>query len=431
MNITGRIKPNDSFFVFITALIARLLWATFSGLGPEDAADFLRYDEFSDNIIGSQFNLETKLFILAPLFPYFLALIKIIFSSHWITGIAIIQVLISAISVVYFYKSADLIFRSRSISLTAGLGYALYLPTIYYVHLPSQESLFQSFFVISFYYLCAYNFKPNLGSLTKFSIFYSLALLTKSHIILMVPFVLLIIAAAKRNIIKILSNSIVFLALVFTISLPYGIYNLRANGVYVISSSGFGGFFLTGHNDDFYTWAINTPQKGTQEYGRLLRREYPILEITEVSENTTHKQLQAIYFQRGVKWIKENPVKTINLLKQNVWNHLRPGYALKYHSLKNWIIALIFNLPIYILGYIELLKGLRHPKPHLPAYSVFLMMMLFVLVFYAQNRFRLITIEPIYLLYASPGIASFVKAVLKHPRLACYHNLYAKGPNHL
>jgi hypothetical protein len=405
---------SDAILIFGIAFAARLLWAFCSGLGPDAGVDFDRWDSFSNAILEGQFNLETKvvhdpvldtrLFIAAPLYPYVLALAKLVSGSLWFESLGLIQILISSISVVYLAETALLVFKSRAIALTSGLLYALYLPTLYYTHLPSQESLFQSFFVVSFYYLCQYNASLNWQSLSWFSAFFAFALLTKSHIILMVPLVCFLVLVRQAGLRCKLAHTLVFLSIVGLVTMPYGLYNLRVNGAYVIASSGSGGFFLTAHNDDFYKWLIHTPPMGTPEYERLADLRFSAFTKQGIPSNASHKERQAIYLRRGLDWIAANPGKALNLRVYNLLHHLQPGYSLRFQGFRNWLVALIFNLPVYVLAYIELIKQLKKPRTHLPAYVVFVSMLLFVLIFYAQNRFRLITLEPIYVLYSAPGL---------------------------
>ncbi|MFM1800283.1 MAG: hypothetical protein RLZZ117_2561 [Cyanobacteriota bacterium] len=408
------LKRSDIILIFALALLARVLWALFSGLGPEAGVDFDRWDAFSSAILQGRFNLETtvvhdpnldtRLFIAAPLYPYALALAKLVFQGQWFAGLGIIQILISSISVVYLAATARLIFKSRAVALTAGVVYALYLPTLYYAQLPSQESLFQSFFVISFYGLCRYNTFRDWRSLLFFSLFFTLALLTKSHVILMVPLVCALVVFCQPSVTRALAHVAIFLGIIALLTLPYGLYNLRVNGVYVISTSGSGGHFLTAHNDDFYTWLIRTPPKGTPEFERLADLRFSAFSKQGIPNDASHKERQSIYLRRGLDWIAANPSKALKLRVHNLLHYLQPGYSLRFQSFRNWLVALVFNVPIYILAYIELIKQLKTPRRHLPAYIVFVTMLLFVLIFYAQNRFRLITIEPIYVLYAAPGL---------------------------
>jgi hypothetical protein len=397
------LKGRDCIRIYFLALAVRLLWASLSGLGPEAGADFERYNTFSDNILSGDFNLETRLFITAPLFPYALALAKLSFGGNWFVGLGFFQILISSASVVCLAAAANIIFSKRSVAITAGILYAICLPTIYYTHLPSQESLFQSFFVIAFYGLCRYNIHPSRLNIVVFVIPFTLALLTKSHVILMVPLVAALILFKSRPFKARIVDVSILIFIISLLTMPYGLYNLKVNGSYVISSSGSGGFFLTGHNDDFYQWLINTPLKDSAEYTRLKQMKFHAYSEVGIPSNATHSQRQSIYMQRGITWARENPGKALNLSLHNLGHHLQPGYSLRFQSLPSWLTAMAFNLPIYILAYIELVKHLKSPKRHLPAYVIFVTMIIFATVFYAQNRFRLITVEPIYVLYASPG----------------------------
>ena len=423
------LRGKDLVLIVLVAVMARILWALLSGLGPEEGVDFSRWDHFSDSILQGDLNLETtviedpdldtRLFIAAPLYPYALAVGKLVFGRSWFAGLGIIQILISSASAACLAATADLIFRKRTVAITAGLLYAVYLPTLYFTHLPSQESLFQSFFVIAFFGLCQYNEKLNWQSILFFSIFFTLALLTKSHVILMVPLVIVLIVLRRSQPIKTIAHAAIFLGILGLMTMPYGLYNLQANQIYVVSSSGSGGHCLTGNNNDFYQWLIQTPLKGSAEYKRLADMRFTAFSKKGIAANASHEERQSIYLKRGLDWVIANPWKALNLRIHNLLHHLQPGYSLRFHSWRNWGVALAFNLPIYILAYIELLRHLSKPRHHLPAYLVFIAMILFVLIFYSQNRFRLITIEPVYVLYAAPGCVSIGSWIRQRMRERC------------
>ena len=405
------LNKNDIILIFIVALTARLVWALFSGVPVDSGGDFPRYDIFSDNIVNGNLNLKLDSFIVAPLFPYIFALFKYLSGKQWIYTLGGFQITLSAIASVYAAKTAWIIFKRRSISITSGLVYSLTIPTLYYVHTATQESLFQSIFIISIFYATSYCNSRNTKDLILFSILFTLSLLTKSHVILSIPLWSIMIFMVQKNIKKRLIDNAILFIIIVTMTLPYGLYNLQANGMYVISSSGGGYHFLTGHNDDFYKFMVNTPKKGTKEYTRLVNMEYPIFEEAIKGYNLTHKGNQKKYLEEGINWIKSNPIKYINLSVYNLLNHLRPGYSFKFHEFMPTLISLIFLIPIYILAYIELIKSINESPKHYPAYVVFLTMIFFVFIFYSQNRFRVITVEPIYLIYASPSITRLLKFI--------------------
>ena len=63
---------------------------------------------------------------------------------------------------------------------------------------------------------------------------------------------------------------------------------------------------------------------------------------------------------------------------------------------------LAISLPIYLLAYAGLFMALRErSRAHSWVLGLLLSMVAFSVVFYVQNRFRTITLEPFYLIYAA------------------------------
>ena len=108
---------------------------------------------------------------------------------------------------------------------------------------------------------------------------------------------------------------------------PYGVYNKVVNGSYVIASSGQGGHFLTGHNNDFYIYVTNPPPRDSSEYRRLRNMDYKIFDqLDPIIEGKNHKFQQDIYLQAGIKWSLENPKKFLEL----VWINLREFHYARF-----------------------------------------------------------------------------------------------------
>ena len=80
---------------------------------------------------------------------------------------------------------------------------------------------------------------------------------------------------------------ILFTSICLIFTLPYGLYNLKVNGVYVFSSNGFGGLFILGHNEDAYVNHIKTPKIGTDEAKRLKNVDYKIFDFFMLFERKT------------------------------------------------------------------------------------------------------------------------------------------------
>lgn len=394
--------------IFVLALIVRLLFAQYSGV-EVFGGDWGRYDDQSNNILRGEFNLETSLFITAPLYSYLVAGLKYIFNSNYAPVLALLQILFSSVSAVYLTKTAQIIFKKNNISTVCGIVYAVHPVTLYFTHTFGQESIFQSLFIISIYFISKFLHSKQKNDLFLFSLLFSFALLTKSHILLIIPFLLGGLMIIKGVNYDSISDFIIVVGIVFLMTLPYGVYNKIVNDVYVISSSGQGGMFLTGHNDDTYKYIVDSPPRDTAEYKRIKSMDYIIFrELAPKLDGLTHSQKQALYLREGLNWIHNNPSKAINLIFVNLRDFLMPGFNIQHYPFRSWLAALILSAPIFIFAYIQIVKScINNYKEHIPILSIFLGMLFFSLGFYTQNRFRVITLEPFYVMYASAGLISF------------------------
>ncbi|MDA9344672.1 glycosyltransferase family 39 protein [Gammaproteobacteria bacterium] len=399
--VSNPLKNIEIIIIFFIAFLFRYLFSIFSGIDNFDGPDNYRYLIQSDNILNGNFNLEEKLFITAPLFPYILAGFKWVFSSQYIIALEAFQIALSSFSVIFFMLTANLIFNSKRVALLAGVTFSVYPITFYYAHQFSQESIFQSLFVISIYFFTTFLFYRQIISLAIFSVIFSLALLTKSIILLILPFLMISLILKFKLSQKTIFHICFSLVIVFLMTLPYGLYNKAVNNSYVVASSGQGGHFLTGHNDDFYNYVTNPPPKDSIEYQRLKNMDYKIFDQLELEiEGKDHKHQQATYLNAGIKWSADNPQKFFTLVWVNIRNFLTPGFNIFHHPFHLWLLTFLISLPVFVMAYIEIIRRLLlSPFNHLAVVSIFLGMLSVALIFYTQNRYRAITIEPYYLMY--------------------------------
>ena len=396
-------KYAEVIFIFCLAFMFRYLFSIFSGIDNFDGPDNYRYLVQSDAILKGNFNLEEKLFITAPLFPYLLAFFKWAFASNYIIALEAFQIFLSSISVIFLMLTSNLIFNNKRVALLTGLVFSMYPITLYYAHQFSQESIFESLFIISIYFFSLFLSTRRYIDLIIFSIIYSLALLTKSIILLIFPFLILAMLFKFRLSAKTILQVCSSVLIIFVLTLPYGVYNKIVNNSYVIASSGQGGHFLTGHNDDFYIYVTNPPAKDSAEYQRLVNMEYKIFdELDEKVKDRDHKYQQDTYLNAGIKWSLENPRKALELTWINFRNFVTPGFNFFHHPFHLWLLTFLMSLPIFIMAYLEIVRMLlAKPYDHLVIVSIFFGMLSVALIFYAQNRYRATTIEPYYLIYCS------------------------------
>src|SRR6266498_391565 len=85
--------------IFGAFLVVRLAFAYLSGYDSfQLLSDTGRYNAQSDQILAGNLNLLESLFITAPIYSYFEAFFKWIFSSYWIPALQLAQIIISSLS---------------------------------------------------------------------------------------------------------------------------------------------------------------------------------------------------------------------------------------------------------------------------------------------------------------------------------------------
>jgi hypothetical protein len=205
------------------------------------------------------------------------------------------------------------------------------------------------------------------------------------------------------------------LALIF--SIPYGVYSYKNHKQYIISSNGAGYQFYLGNTEAGYKTIVDVPDKGTQEFRKLQ-------DITNTAGyfngsqtrydsilNLPQKEKQNIFFNESLIWIKNNPMKFIELKFYNLFFFLIPGVSWRHYSFSNWLFSFLVSLPIYVLAYYEMFKLYKNGNINLVfILYIFVSILIFSLFWYVQNRFRTITIEPFYIIYASHIIADIIES---------------------
>jgi len=391
--------------IFILFFLTRYLLLIFSGKDNYELnIDSHYYNDQSNEVLKGNFNLLRHLYIIAPFFSYFQALVKFIFASHWMVVLEFLQISIASVSGVYLYKLTNQIFRKNQTSILASILFCFYPMTIWWVGTFAQEIWFQSFLIIFFYYFLKSLNENSLKLLIISSLIFCLTFLTKSHILLFSIFIPIIILL-KKNIIFIqkLKFIFIFTAISLTSTLPYGIYNLVVNDTYVLSSNGLGGTFITGNNNDAYLSHIKRDEITSEQKARFQYNKYLIMEELEPkTKNKTPKEIQQIYLLAGLDWIKKNPKKAIELKLDHAKRFFTPGVSKYWHGFEKWLAVLIITAPLYFFAYISIFQGIKNNiRENFWILSLMSSLFIFTTVFYYSGRFRVITLEPYYIIFAS------------------------------
>ena len=398
-------------YIFFYFLTIRVLFIVVSGFSPNElSSDTVWIDMLSERALTGDFNFDIGRFIVAPFYNVLIAAHKYIFTSNWSFVLICSQLIISSLSGVYFYKLGKLLFNEKA-AFYSSLIFGVFPMTLYWVHTFSSESIFQSLLIISIYFLVKSSRTGKYFDVLISAIIFSIVFLTKSHILLFTPFLALFLflnlSSTKKITFPLLYGLICLLS-----TLPFGIYNLKHHNQYVLSSNGNYFHFYTGNSEFGYYSIVDVPAKDTKEFKHL--KNFNIAHfnggIHDEIMKKPHNIKQGEYFDLAVDWIKDNPYKFLKLKLYNLGLFLMPGVSIRHYPFKNWLFSLLISLPIYIMGYMGLYQSVKsNYKKHLFALGLLLSMIIFAIVWYVQNRFRTVTLEPIYILYSGIIIVPIVE----------------------
>jgi 4-amino-4-deoxy-L-arabinose transferase-like glycosyltransferase len=350
-------------FIFCSFLLVRLVFIfVLKTYLPEFEVlpDSVRYDRLSTNILNGNFNLDCGLFLVAPVYPYFLALVKSIFGSSWEITVAVIQIGLGCLSGVYFYKFGKLLFESERVAILATLGYCFYPFTMWYLHVVSQETIYQTFLIFSMYYfVLGLKYQKN-KHLIYSAILFSICFLTKSIILFLSPFLaLLIYLYLEGGWKKKIQMVVVYASICVAFTIPNGVYNLVNNGVYTLSSDGIGFFFsLSNSRHMNQMTGVYKFDKNLNGFDFLYGHEFEF-ETNEELRKITPSERNKGYFKAGFAWIKNNPKDWAKMCFTKMRQFLMPGFSIAHHPFKKWLLSFIVALPVFLFGYIGIYKGVR------------------------------------------------------------------------
>ena len=418
MMVIKNYLPPHSYRIFLLFFITRFLFLKISGFDNfQLQPDSMWFNEQSNEVLRGNFNLLRPLFITAPFFTYFQAFIKFLFSTNWLIVLELLQLAIAAISGVYFYKLSKLILKNEASSLISSIIFCFYPPTLWLVGTFTQDIWFQSFLIIFFYFFIKALQNNCLKNLVISAIFFSLTFLTKSHILIFSVFIPIIIYL-KKNIFfyKKIKFIILFILISFTATLPYGIYNLKVNKTYVISTNGLGGTLLVGRNEEAYLNHVKLSEITNEQKLRFRDTNYTIFkDIRPKLKDLNPSQIQNLYLNESIKWILSNKKKNLELTLNHIKRFFTPGLSKYWQPYNVWVISLIVSAPLYILAYISIFRFLIIDfRENVWILGLALSILIFSAIFYFSGRFRVITLEPYYIIFASYYISNIIKLILKN-----------------
>jgi 4-amino-4-deoxy-L-arabinose transferase-like glycosyltransferase len=320
----------------------------------------------------------------------------------------------ASVAAVYLYRLTDLLFNDRNVSRLATLIYLFFPLTLWWTQSFCTESLFQSCLIISIYYLVLGVQNSNRAGLLFSAFWFSVCFLMKSHILLFAPAIVIYLAISKSRLSNKIINIRLYAFICILLALPWALYNFKQHQTLVLSSNGGLFHFYTGNHWFGYYTIVNPPLYGSAAHAKLLN--FDLASYNGPMHDSIMKLPQSVkqkrFFEASLLWIENHPNHFIRLKIYHLVRFILPGVGYNVYSFKVWLAVLLISLPIYIPAYLGMYYRVRQDfRKHGWIFMLFLVMLCFSVIFYVQNRFRTITLEPFYFIYASYSLNLLLRKI--------------------
>jgi len=297
-------------------------------------SDGRRYDEWAGEIAGGDW-LGSEVFYQAPLYPYFLGAIQVVFGRD-LFWIRIVQIALGAVSC-GLLSLAGWRFFSRSVGLVCGLGLALYAPGIF------SDGIFQKT-VLDQLLICLLlallgriveaGYRVRTGVWLGAGATLGLLGLTRENSLLWLAILMGWMVAvhsgpSRPPLIRPLAGYLAGLALIL---LPVGFRNLSVGGEFALTTSQLGPNFYIGNNPE----ADGTYSALRKGYGdaRFERRDATELAQEALGRELSPREVSHYWLGRSWEYMSGKPGEWLALLWRKwmlLWNHVEVEDADDYY----------------------------------------------------------------------------------------------------
>jgi len=393
-------------FFFLLTCVVRFLFIAVTGMHGYDyvPVDAKEYIDLANRALHGNFNFDLVRFVRSPLYPLYVTAHMALFGNFWEQAVTATQILLSGFTCVYVVLIADKMFVNGRVSFVTGMLYLVYVPVFYFTGSFTSECLYQFLYVAGTYHFLRFIDRKRLPEALKFSVLFTLCYLTRSDIGLFFPFIFAVIFYEFRNNLRpAFASLLIFAAVLFLATLPWGLYNKKVHDVYITSSNGGKYVFYLSNSNIGYTDLVATPPYGSPAFKAYIA-SFAIMDNPAFDSIMALPQAvkQDAFFHRSLNWIKNNPAKFVQVKLMSVARLLLPGESWKHHPFSRWLISFAIGLPVYLLFYAGAFLAIRRdPRRHLWFIGKYLSTVGYVVIFLFTERFRAYSIEPFFLMYVA------------------------------
>gem|GEM_PF-5198947 len=396
----------------ILLVLTRAIWIFWVGQNRMEAPDIIEYTALSERVLSGNFDMGLFRFIRPPGLPILMASMKILVPGSWELAMVAWNFLFSVATGASLYFFCLEFFSSRTCARFGLLLFVIHAPLLIYSASISSEPAYLFFAatcLLSFQKTLKHESWPWLIAFTA-SLFLASAFRTTILVALPVFWGWLVLAGIRRNR-KFLTFAAASVVLFLTLSSPFGLYNLKKHGVFVISSNGGSFLFLNANSEAGYKDAVLYDKLSEQE-------QYLVKNFSEYGDNffgpdfdrlllLPQKEKQEAFRNLAFNWIEENPGKFLEAKAANLLRLIIPGRSPKHVPPFDWALSFLLALPVYLLCYIGMGAEIMHSRENGSARLWLLGFFVFnsaaLVIFLYTYRYKVYSLEFVYIAYAAAG----------------------------
>jgi tetratricopeptide (TPR) repeat protein len=367
------------------------------------------YDAWAQEIAAGDW-LGKGVFYQAPLYPYFLAALKLAFGDNlWL--IRLFQVFLAAVSCGLVFMAGSAFF-SRSSGIAAGLILSFYAPAVFFTAL-IEKSVLDLFLLAVFLFLLGRALEtPKPAQWIGAGAVLGLLGLSRENalVLALVAPVWMALYFSQHRLAARLGWIALFCAGIFLILAPVGLRNLKAGGEFKLTTSQLGANFFIGNNpsaDGTYGSVrnqIGEPQLEGKDALRIAQRA--------LGRSLSPGEVSDYWLGRSWEYIRSEPGDWLRLMLRKwlmVWHAREIEDSDDYYIYKqwSWLLALLGSVshfgtlaPLAALG---VLLTLRERRRLWLLYAMIAALALSVAIFYVFGRYRF-PLVPMLALFAGAAL---------------------------
>ena len=301
---------------FILRLIF-LLQSKSSPLFDKIIMDARSYWEWSDRLVAGDW-VGKDVFYQAPLYPYLLGGLKLVFGAD-LWAIKVVQIALGSVACAFVYLAALLWFTGsphrRAIAIASAAMLAIYPPVIFYDAIIQKANLGLVLTALLLWLLARACAMPGLWRSAAVGIVLGLLMLTREESILLVPVLAIVLAIRGRTLASrhgmLIAPAALLLGAAVTLA-PVGIRNHHVGGRFVLTTSQAGPNFYIGNNPN--ATGMYAPLRPGRSNTPFERRDAFELAEQALGRTLTPSEVDAYWRGRAFDFITGDPIKWLRLI---------------------------------------------------------------------------------------------------------------------